>query len=472
MEPSSQFADCGVCTHEPVSLAQPSNVQGLLSSQLLAPPGAQAPAAQASGPVHRSPSSHALVLLMYVQPTVGSQTSSVQRLLSSQISDKPVQTPVLHKSPSVHALASVQEAPSASGSAMQLPVAKSQVAASHALGALHVTGLPLPHTPAVQVSLVVQRLLSSQLEPSGCAVDAHPLVASHVSVVQGLPSLQTSAMPLQAPASHASFSVQASLSVHVPVLRAACAQTPEAVSQVSAVQGLLSSHDAAPTCWHLPNVHVPVAQKTPATSHEPPSAATNLQAPSVHESVVQASLSLHATLSSVVPSQLSSLPLQVSVAASGALHAVKPLDVQTRLPLHVPKLLVVAHGVERPAAMALAEQLVHSPGPALPCGAGRHTCALTPEVTSVANSSTKPAGQSGPTDAQKEPPDACATHKPPSHVVASVHGSHRCLSFSVLVVASAVSTASLDVTSSASATMSLSSVVSGSHWRHRCHPSA
>ena len=63
---------------------------------------------------------------------------------------------------------------------------------------------------------------------------------------------------------------------------------------------------------------------------------------------------------SVAPSQSSSMPLQLSVAAIGASHAVRPLSVHFRAPLHVPHALVETQLVCAPTDVANVEH-VHSP---------------------------------------------------------------------------------------------------------------
>src|SRR4029079_11233777 len=106
--PSEQGALLFTWTH-PVPGSQESSVQGLLSSQLTAPPGAQAPPAQVSPEVQASPSEQGAVLFVWTHPVPGSQESSVQGLLSSQLTAPPgAQAPPAQTSPSVQALPSVQ----------------------------------------------------------------------------------------------------------------------------------------------------------------------------------------------------------------------------------------------------------------------------------------------------------------------------------------------------------------------------
>ncbi len=92
---------------QPLALSQLLSVQGLPSSQPgPAPPVHLAPL-HPSPAVQASPSSQALVLLMWVQPWTTWQPSLVQALSSSQDLATPgTQLPVLQMSPSVQTLPS------------------------------------------------------------------------------------------------------------------------------------------------------------------------------------------------------------------------------------------------------------------------------------------------------------------------------------------------------------------------------
>jgi len=119
-----------VKTH-PVAGAQVSLVQGLLSLQTTAGPPAQAPA-----PLHLSfevqalPSSHATVLFVWMQPPCGVQESSVQGLLSLQLTVVPVHAPAAHLSDPVQALLSLQALP-VSGCATHLLCASTHAPVLH-----------------------------------------------------------------------------------------------------------------------------------------------------------------------------------------------------------------------------------------------------------------------------------------------------------------------------------------------------
>src|SRR2546428_75654 len=91
---------------QPVTGAQVSVEQGLLSSQLRAEPTAHSPAWPVSAPLHALPSLHDVPFGSAVcrQPPTGSQVSVVQGLLSLQLRPAPpVHTPAWHVSTPLHA---------------------------------------------------------------------------------------------------------------------------------------------------------------------------------------------------------------------------------------------------------------------------------------------------------------------------------------------------------------------------------
>src|SRR5215467_8943794 len=179
---------------QPVTGSHVSSVQGLLSSQLSGVPGsqlpvaglhcsrpsqtvplpalhataagvsvpAQTPPAQTSFCVHALLSSHGFVFGTLKQPSIESHESSVQGLLSLQLSGVPATHPV-------------------AGSHVAIP--------SQTLPFSQTTGTPA-HTPARHVSPVVHALPSLQGFVFGTL--KHPSAESHESSVQGLLSLQLS----------------------------------------------------------------------------------------------------------------------------------------------------------------------------------------------------------------------------------------------------------------------------------------
>jgi len=229
-----------------------STVQGFLSSQsgLMLHVHAvveawQAPATHLSPVVQALPSSQAALLAVLTQPTPGKQASSVQGLPSSHTTALPgEQLPSAQRSPWVQALPSLQVAPTAKltahlPSTQVLTVQGFLSVQSAALLQLQL-GVPM-HTPAAQVSPLLQASPSSQVAAAGRNTQL-PDLGSQLSAVQGLLSLQAAvAVPgLQAPAAQVSPWVQALPSEHAPLL-SLWAQAP-CGSQVSSVQGLPSSH--------------------------------------------------------------------------------------------------------------------------------------------------------------------------------------------------------------------------------------
>src|SRR5262249_55233822 len=95
---------------QPVAGLQLSVVQTLLSLQTIGVP-LQVPPPQVSPEVQALPSSHEFVLLVWTQPVCGSHESSVHGLLSSQLVVPPGwQLPPLHVSPDDQAFPSLHDA--------------------------------------------------------------------------------------------------------------------------------------------------------------------------------------------------------------------------------------------------------------------------------------------------------------------------------------------------------------------------
>src|SRR5262249_51341555 len=133
--------------------------------------------------VHALPSLQGAVLLVWRQPTEGSQKSSVQGLPSSQFgAAPPVHAPALQTSPVVQALPSLQVVPLALVGLEQVPVVGSQVPALWLWSrALQRRGLAPPQVPGWQASLCVQALPSVQVVPLGLfGLAQTPVVVSQV----------------------------------------------------------------------------------------------------------------------------------------------------------------------------------------------------------------------------------------------------------------------------------------------------
>src|SRR6266849_2885098 len=188
--PSLQEAVLLVCT-QPVAGLQLSSVQMLPSSQLGAGPPTHVPPAQVSLVVQAFPSLQGAVLLVCKHPLVGSQASSVQTLPSSQLSGAPgLQVPPPHTSWPLHTVLSSHEAVLL---VCTHPVAGLQLSSVQTLLSLQLTALPSQNPRELQVSLVVQALPSLQEVPVAGVWRQACKVVSHVSVVHGLPSLHCEA---------------------------------------------------------------------------------------------------------------------------------------------------------------------------------------------------------------------------------------------------------------------------------------
>jgi hypothetical protein len=250
---------------QPSLASQLSAVHGLPSWQVSAGPAAQLPLAQVSPLVHRSPSLQGRALFWWLQPSLASQLSSVQGFLSSQSPAWPgTQLPWAHTSPWVHTLLSLQ---AAWLGALEQPDLLSHLSSVHGLPSSHLTAAPGAHFSSAHWSPLVQA--SPSLQGALLALWTQPLLASQLSVLQGLLSSHSPAAPgTQAPPLHASPVVQA-----LPSLQVASpgrAVQPVLLSQLSMVQGLLSSHAVALPPPQLPSAHCSALVQALPSLHGPP----------------------------------------------------------------------------------------------------------------------------------------------------------------------------------------------------------
>jgi hypothetical protein len=170
---------------QPLPLSQLSSLQGLPSSQPSLAPLWQALAPHTSPLVHTLLSLQVAVFARLTQPFSTSHASSVQRLPSSQ--PKAVETAQL---PSLHVSPKVQALPSSHGAlllAAVQPSTGSQLSSVHGLPSLQKMFPPGEHAPAWQVSPAVQTVPSSQLPPSLTAVAVHePAKGTQVFLAHGV----------------------------------------------------------------------------------------------------------------------------------------------------------------------------------------------------------------------------------------------------------------------------------------------
>ncbi|MBM4345590.1 MAG: inorganic phosphate transporter [Deltaproteobacteria bacterium] len=151
--------------------------------------------------------------------------------------------------------ASLQAVPSLTLAAPQLPVLASQLSVVQALLSLQTLAVPALQLPVAQVSVLVHKLPSSQGVPLSAVLTHLPLVQT--SVVQALPSLQP------ALSRHCTPQPAMGVDTHLPV----------ALSQASVVQLSLSSQTTG-----LPPAQAPALQASTVV-HGLPSSHGTLSAP-------------------------------------------------------------------------------------------------------------------------------------------------------------------------------------------------
>jgi hypothetical protein len=128
--------------------------------------------------------------VVLVQPVAGLQASMVQAFPSLHVGGAPgVQMLPWHVSVPLHALVSPQVAPFGRGALVQPKIA-SQLSVVQALPSLQASGVPEAQTPPWQASTPLHTLPSLQEVPFRSGTLAHPDSGSQLSVVQALASLQ------------------------------------------------------------------------------------------------------------------------------------------------------------------------------------------------------------------------------------------------------------------------------------------
>ena len=228
----------------------------------------QLPLLQASPVVHGLPSLQLAVLLAWLQPLLGTQPSVVHGLPSSHrvlgLTEVPLQLLLPHTSLTVQAFPSLQDTVLA---LLTQPLLGLQLSLVHTLLSLQDTAVPL-QLPPPQASFWLQALPSSQGKV--VAVKVHvPVLVLQASEVQELLSLQTVAEPgLQAELAHTSPTVHALPSVHGRVL-GVLAQ-PVLASQLSLVQGLLSLQLTEAPAVHTPELQASLALHTEPSASQAP----------------------------------------------------------------------------------------------------------------------------------------------------------------------------------------------------------
>src|SRR5438094_591123 len=205
----------------------------------------QMPASQASVRVQALPSSQPVpsgLAGLLQTPDAGLQMPAVWHWSAAVHTTglAPTQAPAVQVSVRVQALPSSQLVPLGLAGLLQTPDAGSQVPAVwHWLAAVHTTGFAPTQAPAWQVSLCVQALASLQLAPLGLAGLLQAPVAGlqTPAVWHWSAAVHTTGFPpTQAPASQVSVRVQALPSSHgAPSSLGGLVQVPDAGLQTPAV---------------------------------------------------------------------------------------------------------------------------------------------------------------------------------------------------------------------------------------------
>ena len=257
------------------------------------------------------------------KPVAVSQTPSTWHWSEApQITgEAPVQVPAWQLSAWVHALPSLHVEPLDLFGLLQMPVPELHVPTSwHWSTALQTTGLAPTHLPAAQVSVWVHESPSVQAAPLLPATCLQPCVASHVSMVHGSLSSQSLlvVVPPQVPLAHLSLCVHATSSLQDAVLK--LATQPSTLSQIWSVHGLPSLHVKL-LPLHRPLAHWSALVQASLSVQLAPSLPAGVVQP-VAGSQLSAVHGLPSLQTFVVPPQ--TLPVQVSetVQALPSLHDV------------------------------------------------------------------------------------------------------------------------------------------------------
>jgi hypothetical protein len=129
------------------------------------------------------------------QPETGLHESVVHAFKSLQLRVAPgAQRPLWQVSAPLHTLLSVHDVPFRTG-VVEQPKAGTQLSVVQMLPSLQTSGVPAVHTPVWQVSAPLQTFPSAHGVPFSTAVAEQPLAGAQLSVVQTFASLQTSGVP-------------------------------------------------------------------------------------------------------------------------------------------------------------------------------------------------------------------------------------------------------------------------------------
>jgi hypothetical protein len=128
-----------------------------------------------------------------------------------------------------------------------------QLSVVHGLPSLQISAVPAVQMPLWQVSTPLQTLASAQEVPFTTGEYSQPKTGSQLSVVQGLPSLQLSAVPaVQVPLWQVSSPLHGLPSAHDEPFGTGALWQPVTELQLSAVQGLPSLHTGGVPAVQMP----------------------------------------------------------------------------------------------------------------------------------------------------------------------------------------------------------------------------
>ena len=210
-------------------------------------------------------------ICVFWQPLTGVQVSVVQALASLQLSAVPAaQVPLWQLSAPLQTLASAHEVPFSAGTCSQ-PKTELQVSVVHGLPSLQLSAVPAVQNPDWQLSVPSHTSASAHGVPLGTGAAVQPSTGLQLSVVHTLPSLQLSAVPaVQVPLWQVSAPLQTLASLHgVPFATEVVVQ-PKRGSQLSVVQGLLSLQSRAVPAVQVPLWQVSAPLHTLPSLHEVP----------------------------------------------------------------------------------------------------------------------------------------------------------------------------------------------------------
>ena len=288
---------------QPVAGSQSSLVQGFVSSQGTTACGTGWPPWQKTAGWKPSGSQAAgvcrSVLSLCVQPVAGSQSSSVQAFVSSQLESRPTQLPPTHVSGLLHGLPSMHTSPSSTGDQLVGSTATRHArqgcpgfeasgrtqapSMKHHCSAGGWRQVPL----SLQTSSVQEWPSSSHGAPANTGSDTQPssgALSRQTSMVHSLPSEHSFSAPWHTPASlqasptvhmlESSHGVPAARSVQADVLHSLSHQRQSSIGSTASIGSISFDTTQTPSIKHQPLASAEAQPPDPsgtATVHSSPS---------------------------------------------------------------------------------------------------------------------------------------------------------------------------------------------------------